>query len=113
MEGELTKYKAVLEVTGCDDMGRALTLADKLDQYTFSPKLLGPEDVAIECLKTMLPNDEVNRLTPYLDIRRYGEAVMEQSGGKLTGYGLVERVDGDLSPGMEEEPGKNEMVLGI
>lgn len=113
LDGELTKYKAVLEAIGCDDMGRALTLADKLDQYTFSPKLLGPEDVAIECLKTMLPDDEVNRLTPYLDIRRYGEAVMEQSGGKLTGYGLVERVDGDLAPGMEEEPGKNEMVLGI
>ena len=57
-------------------MGRALTLADKLDQYTFSPKLLGPEDVAIECLKTMLPNDEVNRLTPNLTSTFTGELIL-------------------------------------
>ena len=32
VDGELTKYKAVLNAVRCDELGRALTLADKLDE---------------------------------------------------------------------------------
>lgn len=113
MDGELTKYKAVLEATGCNDAAQALTLADELDRYSFDPEPREPDEVAIGRLKGLLPEEKLAVLLPSVNLCQYGQAVMEQSGGKLTGYGLVERVDGDLSPGMEEEPGKNDMVLDI
>ena len=107
--GGLPKYKAVLEAVGCDDMARALTLADELDQYIFSPNLQRPEDVAMECLEIMLPDSEVELLTPYLDLRGYGEAVVEQDSGKLTGYGYV-HPSGPVQD-MEQGPEAEEMEM--
>ena len=111
MDGELPKYKAVLETVHCDDMTDALLLVGALDQYSFSPKLLEPEDAAIEYLQTMLAEDEVERLVSYLDLRRYGGEVVEQRGGVLTPYGLLEREDGQPIHSMNEqsEPGGMEM----
>ncbi len=102
-DGEMTKYKALLATARCDDMIQALSLADRLDQYTLSPKLLEPEDAAMECLKTMLSDDDAELIAQYLDLRRYGKAVVAQDGGKLTPYGLVERSDGQPVQEMEHE----------
>lgn len=107
--GGLPKYKAVLEATGCGDIARALTLADELDQYIFSPNLQGPEAVAMECLEIMLPDSEVELLKPYLDLRGYGEAVVEQDSGKLTGYGYVHS-SGPVQD-MEQGPEPEEMEM--
>ncbi len=52
VDGEMPKYKALLEATGCDDIRWALALADGLDQYTFSPNLLEPEDAAMDQERT-------------------------------------------------------------
>lgn len=52
VDGEMPKYKALLEATGCDDIRWALALADGLDQYTFSPNLLEPEDAAMDQKRT-------------------------------------------------------------
>ncbi len=103
VDGEMPKYKALLEATGCDDIRWALALADGLDQYTFSPNLLEPEDVAMENLKTMLPDDEVRLLTPHLNMHQYGQAVLKQDGGTLTGHGLIERSDGQPILTMDQE----------
>lgn len=104
MDGELPKYKAVLETVHCDDMTDALLLVGALDQYSFSPKLLEPEDAAIEYLQTMLAEDEVERLVSHLDLRRYGGEVVEQRGGVLTPYGLLEREDGQPIHSMNDQP---------
>ncbi len=90
MEGELTKYKAVLEATGCDDISRALTLADELDRYSFDPEPREPDEVAIGRLKGLLPEEELPALLPNVSLYAYGQKVMEQTGGKLTGYGYVQ-----------------------
>lgn len=108
---EMPKYKALLEATGCDDIRWALALADGLDQYTFSPDLLEQEDVAMECLKTMLPDDEVKLLVPYVDLPRYGQAVLEQTDGQLTSYGLIQRVDGEPILNMAQKPTDGEMEM--
>lgn len=107
--GMIPKYKAVLETIGCGDIARALTLADELDQYIFSPNLQGPEDVAMECLEIMLPDSEAELLKPYLDLRGYGEAVVEQDSGKLTGYGYV-HPSGPVQD-MEQGPEPEEMGM--
>lgn len=111
VDGEMPKYKALLEATGCDDIRWALALADGLDQYTFSPDLLEQEDVAMECLKTMLPDNEVKLLAPYVDLPRYGQAVLEQTDGQLTSYGLIQRVDGEPILNMAQKPTAGEMEM--
>ena len=110
-DGEMTKYKALLATARCDDMIQALSLADQLDQYTLSPKLLEPEDAAMECLKTMLSDDDAELIAQYLDLRRYGEAVVEQDGGTITAYGLIQRTDSGPAQGMEHEHTCNEMEM--
>ena len=110
-DGELPKYKALLGTARCDDMVQALSLADRLDQYTLSPKLLEPEDAAMECLNTMLSEDDAELIAQYLDLRRYGEAVVEQDGGTITAYGLIQRADSGPAQGMEHEHTCNEMEM--
>ncbi len=110
-DGEMTKYKALLATARCDDMIQALSLADELDQYTLSPKLLEPEDAAMECLKTMLSDDDAELIAQYLDLHRYGEAVVEQDGGALTPYGLVECSNGQPMQDMEHEHSSDGMEM--
>lgn len=110
-DGGLTKYKSLLEAARCDGIIQALSLADRLDQYCLSPKLLGPEGVAMECLNTLLADEDAELIARYLDLSRYGEAVVAQDGGKLTSYGLVERADGRPIQGMACEHTNQEMEM--
>lgn len=93
VDGELLKYKAVLEATHCEDICRALSLADELDQYTFDPDLLEPDEVAGVKLDQLLGDDMVKLLLPHVQLCAFGSALIQASGGKLTAYGLVERTD--------------------
>ena len=90
LDGELTKYKAVLEATGCDDIPRAL--ADELDRYSLDPEPREPDEVASGHLKGLLPEEDLAALLPNVNLYCYGQKLMEQSGGKLTGYGYVRPV---------------------
>lgn len=111
VDGELTKYKAVLAATGCEDIAQALTLAGELDHYSFDPELLEPDEVASGHLKGLLPEEELTALLPNVVLYRYGQAVMEQSGGKLTRYGYVQPAAGPVQ-GMEPQKNGLEMTLG-
>ena len=106
LDGELTKYKAVLEATRCDDISRALTLADGLDRYSFDPEPREPDELASGHLKELVPEEELKTLLSHVDLYRYGQAVMEQTGGKLTGYGHVRPISGqtmEYSPSGERD----------
>ncbi len=103
VDGELAKYKAVLAATGCDDIAQALTLADELDQYIFDPDLLEPDEVASGHLKELLPEEELTALLPNVVLYRYGQALMEQSGGKLTRYGYVQPAAGPVQDIVREQ----------
>ncbi len=91
VDGEMPKYKAVLEATECADPVQALALADELDQYAFSPRITEYEDVARERLAAGLSSEDVALLLPRLNLHGFGRDLVEHSGGQLTGYGLVER----------------------
>lgn len=103
VDGELTKYKAVLAATGCDDIAQALTLADGLDQYNFDPEPREPDEVASGHLKELLPEEELTALLPNVVLYRYGQALMEQSGGKLTRYGYVQPAAGPVQDMIREQ----------
>ena len=90
LDGDLTRYKAVLEATGCDDISQALALADELDRYSFDPEPREPDEVASGYLKGLLPEEDLAALLPNVNLYCYGQKLIEQSGGKLTGYGYVQ-----------------------
>ena len=96
MNEELTKYKAVLEATGCDDIPRALALADEQDRFSLDPEPREPDEVASGHLKELLPEEDLAALLPNVNLYCYGQKLMEQSGGKLTGYGYVQPVTGPV-----------------
>lgn len=96
LDGDLTKYKAVLEATGCDDIPRALALADELDRCSLDPEPREPDEVASGHLKELLPEEDLAALLPNVNLYCYGQKLMEQSGGKLTGYGYVQPVTGPV-----------------
>ena len=108
VDGELPKYKAVLAATRCDDITQALALADGLDQYAFDPEPRGPDEVAIGHLKGLLPEEELVALLSHVNLYRYGQAVMEQGGGKLTGYGYVQPA---IGPVQDMEPQRNGLEM--
>lgn len=103
VDGELPKYKAVLAATGCENIAQALVLADELDQYTFDPDLLEPDEVAGVKLDQLLGDDMVKLLLPHVQLCAFGSALIQASGGKLTAYGLVERADSQPVQGMDQE----------
>jgi len=110
LDGELTKYKAVLAATGCEDIPQALALADELDRYRFDPEPREPDEVASAHLKGLLPEEELAALLSHVNLYRYGQAVMEQGGGKLTGYGYVQPSIGP-SQNMEQGQESDEMRM--
>ena len=103
VDGELPKYKAVLDTTGCDDICWALSLADELDQYMLDPKCRTPEEVAESAINFTVPQREIPALLPHVDLYQYGQALIQAGGGELTGYGLIERCDGQPIQAMDQE----------
>ena len=95
VDGELVKYKAVLAAAECDDLCGALALADELDQYTLLPELCGPDEAALAHLEQILPEQEVRRMLPHVNLWKYGQAMIQEMGGQFTGYGLVQPNGGE------------------
>lgn len=105
VDGELTKYKAVLDAVRCDELGRALTLADRLDEYTLDPKVCEPEDVAMERLAAGLSSEDMELLLPRLNLYSFGKDLLEHGGGTITGYGLIQPNGGE----QEHQPAQGGM----
>lgn len=110
-EGELPKYKALVEAVGCDEICWALSLADELDQYVLNPNCRTPEEVAQSAISFAVPHCELELLLPCVNLYQYGRAVIQAGGGKLTGYGLIDRFDGEPVQGLNQEPGHDGMEM--
>lgn len=87
-------YKALLEAFSCQDLLSAELLAEHLPAYAFSPQISSPAELAKEALSVNLREAEAKALLPHVDLQHYGEALIKDRGGELTGYGLTERIDG-------------------
>lgn len=108
LDGDLTRYKAVLEATGCDDISQALALADDLDRYSFDSELREPDEVASGHLKGLLRKEDLAALLPNVNLYCYGQKLMEQSGGTLTGYGYIQP---SIGPVQDMGPQKNGLEM--
>jgi len=109
VDGELPKYKAVLDAVQCDEAGWALNLTDELGQYTFSPELLEPDDAARANLARLLSEQEAQRLLPHVNLWQYGQAVIQEMGGSFTGYGLIRPNGGEQT--QEPAPEQSGMTM--
>lgn len=108
LDGDLTRYKAVLEATGCDGISRALALTDELNRYRFDPEPREPDEVASGHLKELLPEEDLAALLPNVNLYCYGQELIEQNDGKLTGYGYVQP---SIGPVQDMEPQKNGLEM--
>ena len=103
-DGKLVLYKALLTETKCDSMGRAMRLAGQLDDYILSPNITTPEDVARDELRVILSSPDSELVMAHVDLYRYGEALMKKQHSRITGYGLLERKDGQPIQSQQAAP---------
>ncbi|WP_300756180.1 hypothetical protein [uncultured Oscillibacter sp.] len=89
----LATYKALLEVTECQDIQDAGQLMDTLDEYIFSPQYSSPVEVAKGELSVVLCEEDAATLLPHLNLYQYGQALIQKCGGAMTPYGLLEKKD--------------------
>ena len=101
--GEMPKYKALLAAMDCKDIGQAVTLAGTVDEYIFNPKTSCPEDVAMSELRVMVGNDEADAFARYVNLQAFGLSLLERDHAVITGYGLIERQDGQPIQAMEQK----------
>jgi len=108
-EGQLTKFKAVLKALEITEPGDAMYLAAYLDEYSLSPDLRSPGDVAADWLRTSLDSGTLEKLLPFINRHDYGLHILGERGEALTSYGLVTRCDGQPLHAQTIEPGGMEM----
>lgn len=112
MEPEaLSTYKALLETADCHDLHAASLLTNTLSRYTLSPRNRSPAEVAKEALSVILSEREAGALIPYLNLHEYGQALIQNSGGVMTPYGLIQRADGQPMQEVEMEPAQGGMTM--
>lgn len=102
--GDLPAYKALLAAAQCQDLQDAMTLADSLDSYIFSPRFSSSIEVAKGELGSIMHESDAELLLPHVNLYGYGEALIQHNHGELTEYGLIERQDGQPIQSMKEQP---------
>ena len=90
---ELVTFKALVEAAGITELHDALDYMAHLGEYFYSPQYDTPEAVARDELVFMLGEGEAELAYPYVNLHGYGRKLMEAHFQKMTGYGVVERVD--------------------
>lgn len=93
-----TAYKALLEAMRCRSLGDAFRLLNTLNDYRLTPGIGSLTEIAGEKLI------KAESLIPYVDMKGFGMGLLEESGGELTSYGLLTRVDGLPVAKFKEQP---------
>ena len=109
--GELPKYKAVMTAERCQDLDKALSLADALDAYYYTPSQRTLEEIGREELRFLMDNDAAELAMQHMNLLTYGKAVMERHHSVLTDYGTVERRDGQPIHRQDPEPPTFQMSM--
>lgn len=87
-------YKAVLEGLRCNNLPAAIAQADTLKAYTLNEEIYSPSEFAKEKIRSIMDETMVDQVLTNLNLYRYGETLMESEHCIQTGYGLLQRRDG-------------------
>lgn len=106
---QLPKLKALLEQFEVQDIGTAILLAERMDEYILTPDLSSPQETAVDQLRFLLDDAAAEQLIPHVNLFAYGNEVIRHDNAALTPYGLLHRADYQpmLSPALE-----NQMNMG-
>lgn len=107
---ELTKYKALLEIMDCREFQGAEQLSRTMGEYLLTANYQTPAEIAKGELDCILDELDIGEMLPYLDLDGYGQVLLDRRGGMLSGYGLVERADGESVLTMRE-PSERELTM--
>ena len=110
-EGSLPKYKALLNAENCEDLSKAVSLIDELDQYTFCPEYGSVSEVAKGQLHLILGEREAKMLLPHLDLNGYGKDLIQYLGGAVTPYGFLEKRESAPMISEENQPQRGGMEM--
>ena len=109
-DGKLTKYKAILSATDCQEVADAVALSKTVDEYMLLPEVRTLEEAAVDDLRISIDPITMGRLQPYIDLRGYGVAMLEYHNAKLTSYGRLDR-DGEPIQLVRDEPRQGGMEM--
>ena len=91
---DVSKLKAILEVTNCEDVTTASLIAQELDSYRLTENIRNPEDMGRYRLTYLLPDEDRDLILEHINLYAYGKEIMEQTPeAAMSPYGLVERRD--------------------
>ena len=110
-EGSRPKYKALLNAENCEYLSKAVSLIDKLDQYTFCPEYGSASEVAEGQLHLILGEREAGMILPHLDLNGYGKDLIQYLGGAVTPYGFLEKRDNAPTISEENQPQRGGMEM--
>lgn len=102
-------YKAVLEGLRCRDFASAAAQADTLDAYLLREDIYSPSGFAKEKIRSIMDEAMVDQVLTNLNLYRYGESLMESEHCTQTGYGLLQRRDGQKLHIQDKHIGMMEM----
>lgn len=110
---ELAKYKAMLEAAQCQDIETAITIYEKMDDFTLDRSCTTATDYADKLLDSLdLPMKE--QLSRHISKDGYGKALMEHNGVDNTSYGmLIPDNDIRLSEQMQKQNNDMEMTISM
>ena len=101
---QLPKLKALPEQFEVQDIGTAILLAERMDEYILTPELSSPQETAIDQFRFLLDDATAEQLIPHVNLFTYGNEVIQHDNAALTPYGLLHRADYQLmlSPPQEK-----------
>ena len=90
---QLPKLKALLEQFEVQDIGTAILLAERMDEYILTPEISSPQETAIEQLHFMTDDHSVELLISHVNLYAYGCDLIREDNAALSPYGLLHRAD--------------------
>ena len=90
---QLPKLKALLEQFEVQDIGTAILLAERMDEYILTPEISSPQETAIDQLHFMTDDHSVELLLSHVNLYAYGCDLIKEDNAVLSPYGLLHRAD--------------------
>ena len=108
---QLPKLKALLEQFEVQDIGTAILLAERMDEYILTPEISSPQETAIDQLHFMTDDHSVELLISHVNLYAYGCDLIREDNAVLSPYGLLHRADYQPMLSPMQEPQKMEMKM--
>ena len=92
-DGQLTKFKAVVDATQCETLDDVFDRLEKLPHYCFETKIRDRDALVRDELEFVLGGKDADLIYKHLNCEAYAEDVLKQYGAEITPYGMVNRED--------------------